>query len=81
MVPVVNIFHNVTRAGNRPQMPYNLKVPNNGTHPMPNMSALYDLENYANYQELLKDFGVVIGGGETIRELVSLIEEHIGELS
>ena len=48
---------------------------------MPNMSALYDLENYVNYQELLKDFGVVIGGGETIRELVSLIEEHIGELS
>ena len=35
----------------------------------------------SNYQELLKDFGVVIGGGETIRELVSLIEEHIGELS
>ena len=45
------------------------------------MSALFDIENYAKYQELLKDFGIVIGGGETIRELVSLIEEHIGELS
>ena len=45
------------------------------------MSALFDIENYAKYQQLLKDFGVVIGGGETIRELVSLIEEHIGELS
>ena len=45
------------------------------------MSALFDIENYAKYQELLKDFGIVIGGCETIRELVSLIEEHIGELS
>lgn len=45
------------------------------------MSALFDIEKYAKYQQLLKDFGVVIGGGETIRELVSLIEEHIGELS
>ena len=45
------------------------------------MSALFDIERYAMYQELLQDFGVVIGGGETIGELISLIEEHIGELS
>ena len=45
------------------------------------MSALFDIERYADYQELLQDFGGVIGGGETIGELVSLIEEHIGELS
>ena len=45
------------------------------------MSILFDSERYAMYQELLKDFGVIIGGGETISELVSLIEEHIGELS
>ena len=45
------------------------------------MSTLFDTERYADYQELLTDFGVVIGGGETISELISLIEEHIGELS
>tara|TARA_Y100000015_G_scaffold32096_1_gene31842 strand:- start:18 stop:155 length:138 start_codon:yes stop_codon:yes gene_type:complete len=45
------------------------------------MSSLFDLENHAKYQELLQDLGVVLGGGETISELVSLIEEHIGELS
>ena len=45
------------------------------------MSTLFDIERYAMYQELLQDFGVVIGGGETIGELISLIEEHIGELS
>jgi hypothetical protein len=44
------------------------------------MSILFDSERYAEYQELLKDFGVVIGGGETISELISLIEEHVGEL-
>ena len=46
-----------------------------------NHSLSTDPENYTVYQELLKDFGVVLGGGETIRELVSLIEEHIGELA
>ena len=45
------------------------------------MSTLFDTERYAEYQELLTDFGVVIGGGETIGELISLIEEHIGEIS
>ena len=45
------------------------------------MSALFDRENYVKYQELLKDSGVIIGGGETIEELIELIEEHIGELS
>lgn len=44
------------------------------------MSALFDTERYAEYQELLQDFGVVIGGGETISELIELIEENIGEL-
>lgn len=73
MVPEVNIFHNVTRAGNRPEMAYNLEVPNNGTHPM------IDTERRTELQERLKEHNAILGGGETISELQILLEEIEGE--
>ena len=73
MVPGVNIFHNVTGAGNRPQMLYNLEVPNKGTHPM------IDTERHAELQERLKEHNAILGGGETLSELQTLLEEIEGE--